>query len=336
MVFLLIAISGTAQAQTAPTQSIAIIREDCSLASIPTANCYTSLSSWEAGENRDLVASDEIAIAQIEGNWINPDTTGVIIDGWTTDETHYIKIYTALDARHDGKWNINKYRLEINTANTFGVNIKEEAVRIDGVQILMNTNANKAAIETQYNNGALNSTYYISNNILRAINPDSYDSGIFTRVKTYGITNSYIWNNIIYGFTASSNYGIIIVETDINAYIYNNTVYNNKIGIEDRSGNTVTAINNAVFSNDNDFNGTFALLDYNASDDGNGTNAVIPSDWTTVFTDVINMDFHLLSTNTDLIGAGMDNPGLGLYLNDIDDELRTSTWDIGADEFIGL
>ncbi len=88
----------------AATEVISTIKED-------GTGDYTSLSAWEAGENRDLVALDEIAVAQIDGTWTNPDTTAVTIDGWVTDATRYIKIYTTATARHDGKWNTGKYRL---------------------------------------------------------------------------------------------------------------------------------------------------------------------------------------------------------------------------------
>ena len=93
---------------SAATESIRIIRQDCT----GYTNCYTSLSAWEAAENRDLTATDEIAVARIEGVWTTPDTTAVTIDGWTTDATRYVKIYTTPEARHSGVWSTGKYRLE--------------------------------------------------------------------------------------------------------------------------------------------------------------------------------------------------------------------------------
>ena len=49
---------------------------------------YTSLAAWEAGENRDLVTADEIAVAEIYN-----DILVNYVDfrfGWTTDDTHRI------------------------------------------------------------------------------------------------------------------------------------------------------------------------------------------------------------------------------------------------------
>ena len=125
--------------------------------------------------------------------------------------------------------------------------------------------------------------------------------------------------------------------TVASAEIYNSTFRGDGstvLGILDVGGSTVSIINCAVFDSTDDFFGTFALIDYCSSDDGDGTNAVTPADWSTVFVDYTNGDFHLKSTDTDLIGAGVDDPGSGLFSDDIDGETRTSVWDIGADEYV--
>lgn len=63
------------------------------------------------------------------------DTTAATITGFTTDATHFIKIYTASSERHDGKWNTGKYRLEpsgnVNALIMDGNNF----VVVDGLQI---------------------------------------------------------------------------------------------------------------------------------------------------------------------------------------------------------
>jgi len=74
---------------------------------------YTTLAAWQAGEVRDLVAADEIAIAKITGAWTAADSTKFTIAGWTTSATNCIRIYCADDgARHTGKWTSTAYRLE--------------------------------------------------------------------------------------------------------------------------------------------------------------------------------------------------------------------------------
>jgi hypothetical protein len=61
----------------AATETISLIRQDCA----GYSNCYTSLASWEAARQRNLVALNELEIAQIDGTWTNPDTIAVTIDG---------------------------------------------------------------------------------------------------------------------------------------------------------------------------------------------------------------------------------------------------------------
>ncbi|HFC10956.1 MAG TPA: hypothetical protein ENJ75_02075, partial [Candidatus Kaiserbacteria bacterium] len=163
----------------AATKSISIIRTDCSLKSIPTARCYNSLSAWESGEHRDLVASNEIAVAQIEGPWTKPDTTSVKLTGWVTDKTHYIKIYTAPDARHRGVWNNTKYRLVISrpgSAIYFPAN-GPLFITIDGLQIWNNYSGNSyiGAIDLASTD---NTEINISNNILRGPDTNSNKTGL--------------------------------------------------------------------------------------------------------------------------------------------------------------
>ena len=45
-----------------------------------------------------------IAVARIDGAWTGADTSELNINGWTTSEYNYIKVYTTETARHQGKW----------------------------------------------------------------------------------------------------------------------------------------------------------------------------------------------------------------------------------------
>ena len=46
------------------------------------------------------------------------------------------------------------------------------------------------------------------------------------------------------------------------------------------------------------------------------------------------LEDYRLPLGSALIGVGTDDAGLGLYSDDIEGHTRTSTWDIGADEYI--
>ena len=320
----------------AATESITIIREDCSQASDPALNCYNSLSAWEAAENRDLVASDEIAIAQIEGSWANPDTTAVTIGGWTTSATNYIKIYTTATARHNGKWDTRAYRLEVNDD---ALNILEANVRIDGLEIDISPSVSgewREGINIPWANTDVDEIY-ISHNIIKNSNPTDNNSGIGINPNDGG-NIFYVWNNIVYNFTGAGSEGVIFKN---NTYLYNNTIYNCNVGV--RIGTiTVTAKNNIVKNCVDGFSGTFdSSSDYNISDiDTDAPNATFTGGYATVsFQDSANNDFHLSSTDTSALDQGTDlsaDANLA-FTTDIDGDTRPidANWDIGADETAG-
>lgn len=61
---------------------------------------YTSLAAWIAGEQRDLPAADEIAVAECRATGGVRDTTYVHLSGFVTDADHFIIIRTAPDGSH--------------------------------------------------------------------------------------------------------------------------------------------------------------------------------------------------------------------------------------------
>ena len=73
-------------------------------------------------------------------------------------------------------------------------------------------------------------------------------------------------------------------------------------------------------------------VDYCASDDGDGTNAVAPSgaNWANEFSNAAGGDFTLVAGGN-CEGGGTDDPGSGLYSNDMDGDAYTSPWSIGVD-----
>src|SRR4030067_2642327 len=92
---------------------------------------YSSLSAWEAGQQKVISAGDS---EQAECYSFS-DTTQLIIDGWTTAADAYIRIYVASGERHAGKWDSTKYRLE----STASKNILENYVWFEGLQISLNS-----------------------------------------------------------------------------------------------------------------------------------------------------------------------------------------------------
>lgn len=57
---------------------------------------YTTLSNWEATEQRNLVTADEIAVAELYNDWTgNGLSNATEIAGWTVDSTRYIIVRAA-------------------------------------------------------------------------------------------------------------------------------------------------------------------------------------------------------------------------------------------------
>src|SRR5690242_10769248 len=98
----------------------------------PSGGDYTSLSAAEAGEQRDLVAADQIARIEC---YAMTDATAVAVAGWTTDSTRYIEIVAPAGQRHSGKRDTTKYRL-ISTLSWFQnfVTCSQAYTRFEGLQ----------------------------------------------------------------------------------------------------------------------------------------------------------------------------------------------------------
>lgn len=102
---------------------------------------YLSLNAFDAAERRDLVAADEIAVAECHpgGNLVSPSTSQLLVGaGWTVDATHYIEYrnapgFHALGAPFStaiprADWNI------VGTPTT-GLEIDLDFFRLKGLQL---------------------------------------------------------------------------------------------------------------------------------------------------------------------------------------------------------
>jgi hypothetical protein len=147
-------------------------------------------------------------------------------------------------------------------------------------------------------------------------------------------TDYYVYNTLITGYKNGANlhYGIYNQNSN-NTYVYNCTVDNSYFGIR-QTGGTIIVKNCAVSRNTDDLSGTIATLDYCCTSGGEGTNSQTPSgsDWDNEYVDKDSGDFSLKNTGN-CYDNGTDDPGSGLYSDDITGFSRTSTWDIGAFEY---
>ena len=292
---------------------------------ICTSGCnYTTLNGWETGEQADLTGTGP-AIAQITGGF--DDVAAVTILGWTTTASDYIYIYTTSAARHSGKWDDTKYRLELTMTSAYSnlLSISEEYIRIDGIQIKGSTGAGVTLLRdlvSSINN--VNSDIRISNNIITVGTIASgYAIGII--LGDYNSSFNYsAWNNIVYDPThTASGQGISISggTGTKNSYVYNNTVVNWSTGI---NGANTIAINNIVkgSGDTNAYVNTFSGSDYNSTDGTDategGANSLRSQTFTFVSEGVGTEDYHLQSTDTGALNNGNGATPKGLFTDDID------------------
>ena len=335
---------------------IGLVRENC----FGYTNCFTSLNQWQTNfagipfglcSQGNLNCVDKIAVAKIDGVWMNPDTTRVKMADLSTSKNNYIKIYTTPAARHSGKWDINKYRLEISAAADYalGIFIQTDAVEIDGLQIhIINNDYNSTrAIHVDDYNVSSNAKIKFVNNLIyytftTTNNDTAFGIYVFDKDGSY-----YIANNVIYGINGGYFNNSAILVFGKNNYIYNNTISDSVIGIYANSGigDKTVAKNNIVqraspehlWPNRGYFGNFATSSDYNISDIAEDAPGAHSKNSTTVqFVDVTNGDFHLSLSDTAAKDAGVNlstDPDLS-FTTDIDGQTRPSgpNWDIGADE----
>ncbi len=294
---------------------------------------------WSGG--KDLTAatgSDEIWTLACYGD--AADTQTVVFQGWTTDADHYLRIYTPVSAseagvsqRHDGKWSTSAYRLEVANNRVLRVNVNH--ARLEGLQI-RNTSV---GADNRYGiiiTSPGQSDVRVSHCLLRGVGSTSYAWHIGIRLYNASAGEVRVWDNVVYDYRGTTmNAGLDFRDGGYTVYAYNNTVQGCNRGIW-RAAGAVVAKNDLVQNCNNGFNGTFdPASDYNLSNlagDAPGPNS--RNSTTVAFVDAVGDDFHLSPADTGAQRWGTDlsaDPGLAV-VDDIDGQVRTVNWDIGADE----
>lgn len=295
---------------------------------------YTSLSAWEAARNADLTVSDTIETAEC---YNFTDTTGVIIQGWTTDPTRYIKIYTPTAERHTGTAGTG-YRLIVSGARA--LQIREGHVRTEGLEIRASGDFSGIHVD---NPDALPASPYILVKDCLVYNCGS-TAGLYHGIylgrcgaASYPMN---IINTVIYGckgdgIRADSGNAAAIVDI-LNCTVNNNAGY----GIRKNSNSTTVQVKNCyaganTTADYSSSSGTWTAFTTNASSDTTGTSGLQSIAHSTssgaYFTNVTagSENYHIGASSA-LKDVGTDLSAT--FTTDIDGATRSGTWDIGADE----
>ena len=294
---------------------------------IENENIDSDLRNFDSG-NRDIVTNGEQWNIACYANGTTADTTAVQINGWTTGPANYIRVYTptaitevGTSQRHSGKWDDGKYRLEV--ASGIALSAMEEYIRIDGLQLYSGNDRSYSAVKWDGGGGE----NQFSNNVVNASGVNTWDGAVVVPHFEAPMVFK-AWNNVI--FDAPTNaLAFYMVESNITAYLYNNTIQNCSYGIVNTSAQ-VTAKNNILQVNYKAAEGNFAAgTGYNATNNdslGYTVTAGAVGDrvsQTFSFVDEANDDFHLANFD-----VGARNYGTNLssdtyipFMDDIDGEL---------------
>ena len=277
---------------------------------------YASLAAFQAGFTpKDLDANNIKLTVECQASGGAADTALCGLTGWTTSEINDLTIRQADSDRHNGTWDITKYRMEYTA--TGGV---QYCLGILGVNNCTIDRIPGKITNSAYDNCAV---FYISavlpstaislieNCIARGV-----ISGTAGATRQIGIwTNSpgisTVRNNLIYDIDGAGTncYGIFIGHTvsTVDATIDNNTIYNVDYGVLTNGSLGTRLLRNNIVrdSSNNAYDGTFhASSDFNSADDATATalNATKTSGspWNSsaihddaIFLDVGNNDYRL-------------------------------------------
>ena len=304
---------------------------------------YDSLVDWEADRQRDLVSADEIEVAKCRSTGGSADTSGVDIDGWTTDSTRYCKVWcdpsdTGGDGRggsyaHEGVWPSSGkiYRCS-------GRIYCNEYVHIENIAIKHSMNAGPYAGALAVGAGGVLTAKrcYLENTGTGAA-LTVYDAPaaqyLYNCILVIAGGYNHVWCSVAYTYTV---YGV---------YFYNCTAISKGQAfaayIAVYSKRSVTCYN-CIGVLASIFSGGGVYLGYSSGgvygDYTTASDSTYPSGasnyWTSAipsFVDATNKDYHLASSDTVAKDKGYNYSSAG-YSDDIDGETRSGTWDIGADE----
>ncbi len=275
-------------------------------------------------------------------------TTGAnFTDTWVTSEKNYLRLYTPVyewevgrSQRHHGYMSETAFKVfQESTANyQRSINYDTDYVWIDGLQFEL---WNRGGYSTTYSLYPAPVVSWISNNIFRG---DPTDPDVDYGAIKYTGTNAkfYIWNNIFYDYynaTSAQGQNALEINTETaSGVIANNTC----VRVSDQCYGwrfiNFKVMNNIAQQAGDGFaslGGFSANTDYNISSNSSDVPGSHSKNSTSVtFSNPGVKDYRLHSSDNQAKDEGYDffADTTFAFSTDIEGELRTGQWDIGADE----
>ena len=296
-------------------------------------DAYTSWNSFNSAEAIDLVSATNNYVVHHRSSSGTMDTTLLTYTGWTTSLLY--DIVHINDDDHEGKWaSSNVYTLQGAGQNVLV--IQEGWITLRGMQMertSMTANYQGILLISSIPSGAIT---ILDSCIFKGANNATYRERLVgIASETVYMYNCLLWNANVLPLHVT-NSSISISGATVTAYLYNNTFSGGSSSTYYGGVGVMTGINNIFVGAGNSVDGTWTASDYNASDKSattGGANDITSATFT--FTDSSNGDFSLTAGDSSgCKDGGTDDPGSGLYSDDLAGVARVSSWDIGALEFV--
>ena len=332
---------------------------------------YTSLFNWEASTENvniteptendvnpstDLVTANTVMMVAAYGD--GEDTTSVNLISWTTGASNYIRIYTptslsevGTSQRHNGAWDTSAYRISQDGSWFAPIIIRERYVRIEGLQIDSNVEVSGESNGIHITDGNSDAPveFQISHSIFRmsVASPSTSAFGLGMLNGFVGSNGDYVakvWDNTIYGYTASGGSAgtCMYAQDNGTVFAYNNTCVAGSgaaRGIAVWDSADVTLKNNISIDATDPY---FSSPGFNAASTNNFSDiddapGLLPKTRDGAGADPIfvgGSDYHLDASDTwaQDLGANLSSDSDLPFSDDIDADSRSGTWDIGSDE----
>src|SRR5688572_11801988 len=209
---------------------------------------YTTLPAWEAAQQRDLVAADQIAVAEC---YAGASTAGAcVLTGWTTDATRYTIIRAATGQRHNGIPGAGYRHTSADTVPALVFNT--HTGRVEGIELANTSTGNCINVVEPVTGHSV----WIDGCLLIGGTQSVY-SAAASAVNIY-VVNCIIMDASFAGTNADS--------ANVTMHVYNNTVINCGLGIRNNTG-VVRPKNNIVQGGTSCFAGTMTASATNISSD---------------------------------------------------------------------
>jgi hypothetical protein len=295
------------------------------------------MQAWEDAVDGDLVAEKrrEIGVCYHDGAF----TDRLVIDGSTTDATHYIKLTVAEGQRHNG---IRNSGAVIDAQGGWtaqnAIDVWDEYTWIDGLEIKAIHDQGDAI---SFANSPSSANGLVSNVYIHSF-WQANNAGV--RVASTGVTirNCFITGGTSAGITVALTGGVVIENCTLWGYTGSGH------GLQAAGGSIVSVTNTISVAHDSGYDfyigtGGGAVINYFGynlfettaggfdPDDYDGGNQLPPANLEFLFVTLSSPENLHLEAG----GHRAGNTGLDLsssFSDDIDGVTRTDVWDIGADE----